>query len=693
MEHDDLRRWLWDDPTAASPRSPAKVLRDIEIEHVSSVWNEHRQADVRVLRQSAESPVDPEVIPRRVEEPSRCTLQELLSRQERVLVVGGRGTGKTALISRLAARIAVDRSASTQALVPFVVPVSLLSEPQLNEDTIARLSPLGGILLVRRALLERRALVLVDGLDEAGDGTRTLSESIAAFGRAHPGNRMVVTTRPRRTGIPGYTRVELSGFVTATLVPPPGDRVYAAHRFLWRRFPERRVSLVADKVTVLLRVAAGEAPPVAAGEAPPARSVLGALDMSEQRILFGAVAFDMHLRQLVEIPLEKLAESLRERLRGARWVDGKRLVLDEEAEDPQDDDSDEDDDSDDGDFEDESDEEAEDDEALDDDEAPEDADDTAAPVHEDREGLVEREGELVQDTDGLVARLIAEIRRQRGLLIERRPGFFSFAELAYQDYLNAQEYIRIGALKELVQMREDAWWQDTLVFAAGAEGVDRAAFIQQILDADLGSAPVATLIAARCAEVAGPLPPRLRQTISRRLSELLPPRNELNVAHLLALGDVVGPALLQALGSAAPRERAYTAIVLGNLGYRPAYGALLRMVADTTPVQGSITCRIWTEDLIAKNKPVGYFALVALFDASLASTSGRRIFEQALAHVPPRALDHFHTLIDHSYLVNQSSDMDLSDRDAEVVRVLLMKMRRVLERNVTGPPPRAPRWR
>lgn len=655
MDYDELRRWLWADPTAGSPESPELVLGGIEGDHLSSVRTEHRQTQVRLLRQSDQSPADAEVVPRRVESPSPCTVPELLARHGRVLVVGGRGAGKTALIAHLASRVAADGVPGTRPFVPFVVPVGLLSEPRLDERTIARLSPIGGVRLVRCALEEQRALVLVDGLDEAGDDARALSESIEAFARAHPGNRMVVTTRPRRTGIPGYTRVEMPGFVTATLFPPPSIRVYAAHRFLWRRYPERRATLVAANVDALLRSPAGDELPAA--------SLLGSLDLRQLRILFGAIAAIMHYQRTVEIPVDLLITTLQERLLGARLVDGQRLVLDTS------------------------------DEQIRDDEDELGGDDDEGPVERETAGGVHREGEPVQDIKGLVERIVEEIRFQRGLLIERRSGFFLFADLAYQDYLNAQEQIRLDTLDELIEMREDAWWHDAFVFVAGAPEVDAEKFIQKILDADVGEAPVATLIAARCAEVAaGRLTQRLRRTISRRLAELVPPRNELNVAHLIEVGEIVGPALLQALGSATPSERVHTAAVLGNLCYRPAFGVLMRMAADPTPVKRSITYLIWTDDLVAKNHPVGHFALAALLNIALTSTAARRSFEQALERVPKGVLQHFYSVVEQIYEINPVTGASQRDRDIEVVRVLLTKMWKALQRSGPVPPRPPPRY-
>ncbi|XXX76088.1 NACHT domain-containing protein [Sorangium sp. So ce134] len=572
-----------------------------------------------------------------------------------MLVVGGRGSGKTALIARLAARAAADHRQGTRTLVPFVVPVSLLDDPRLNERTIAKLSPIGGVVLLRRALEERRALVLVDGLDEARSGARRLSESVEAFAEANPGNPMVVTTRPRRTGIPGYTRVELHGFVTATLLPQPGSRVVAAHRFLARRDPGRRTSLIASTIDALIERYAGE-------ELPP-DAILKSLDLRDRRSLLSSIAWRMHSDQLVELPVEPLAALLRQRLDGARWVEGPRLVLrrTDEEDDEEDMDGDEDGDS--------------------------DRDPQGGPLEREVAGDARELGELAQDIDGMVERVIEEIRRHQGLLIERRPGFFSFADLSYQAYLNAFDHVRVGMLDYLIETRNNPWFQETIVHAAGIPEVDAAAFIRALLEADRGEVPVATLLAARCAEVAGGrLPTQLRRTIARRLSDVVPPRSAFDVARLVDdIGEVAGPGLIQALSSASPSERAYTAMALGALRYRPAYGVLVRMAADDAPVNEPIVCWLWADELLVKDQVVGCFALLSLFDVALAVPSASTLFQQALKRVPRGALDCVYKLIDHRHLVrSMRRSEDEPIRDMEAVDVLLAKMRKVLDR--TGGP-------
>lgn len=228
----------------------------------------------------------------------RRTLQELLGQHDRIVVVAPRGAGKSTLVA-----LAAAQAARKPMFVPFVVPVEMLAHvPRLDEPTIARFSPAAGLRVVRRALAAGRALVLVDGLEAAGEGTAALAESIVAFASARPGNRFVVTTCPRRTGLPGFQRVGLPGFMTAALLPARSSSVYPAHRFLGRRAPRRKADLYRERIDTLL--AAWDR------TALPAGSVLGRLDRGDQRTLFQELAWYMHSRLQFEVDHAELAKTL-----------------------------------------------------------------------------------------------------------------------------------------------------------------------------------------------------------------------------------------------------------------------------------------------------------------------------------------------------------------------------------------------
>jgi hypothetical protein len=135
-------------------------------------------------------------------------VEEALAKQNRVLLVGEAGCGKTTLLHWLAVRAARQDFrgplADWNRAVPFYVPLRRYAEGDLPAPEqfldavgrhIAQEMPPGW---VHGLLREGRALVLVDGVDELREGVRRdtardwLLELVAAF----PEARYVVTSRP-----------------------------------------------------------------------------------------------------------------------------------------------------------------------------------------------------------------------------------------------------------------------------------------------------------------------------------------------------------------------------------------------------------------------------------------------------------------------------------------------------------------
>jgi hypothetical protein len=548
-------------------------LDQAELLHGEAVAREHSDRAARHLIRCARHEASLEVA-RALPDGTRPRqrVEELLVEHERVLVAGPPGSGTTALVAHLALLATRPRAADPDA-VPFVVPVQALSEGALlDEAEIARLSPAAGLPVLRRALAERRALVLVDGLAAAGTRASALARAIAAFADAHPGNRVVVTTRP---GADVQPLRELSGFIRAVMVPPLPSPLYAMHRFLGRRRPGRRPALYAARVRELLD---------AWDQASlPAGSILGRIEPGDRWLLFGRVAFIMHERRVFELPAQDLERHLGDGLLGASWTAGEaRLVI-----------------------------------AL----ASEETGDEA-------------------ETRRRARAIVEEIRACPALMVERRPGFFAFADFAGQEILAAAEFIR--ALQEgdeyelqmLVERRSDPLWHEPIVLAAGLLGDRAGELVSSLLAADGWAAPIATLLAAECAEAAPPLPPRVAKAIARRFAELVPPRNEVHAMQLVDVGDMAAPALIRALGGADPIERACTALVLGELRHEPSGRALVELSSDVAEVDAEISWRVGTKDRIITREPVAFFALTALFQMAWATDSGQRYFLRALAEAP-----------------------------------------------------------
>ena len=78
--------------------------------------------------------------------------------------------------------------------------------------------------------------------------------------------------------------------------------------------------------------------------------------------------------------------------------------------------------------------------------------------------------DLGQKASG-ATQIVEEIRDRSGVLVERRPGFFAFSHMVFQEYLTALTFVP-QTYKELVNHYEDSWWHEVIVLAAGTPGSD-----------------------------------------------------------------------------------------------------------------------------------------------------------------------------------------------------------------------------
>jgi hypothetical protein len=158
-----------------------------------------------------------------------------LAGRERVLLRGMAGSGKTTLVQWLAVSTACGRLpeelAGLRGRIPFVLPVRRFAHddfPAPDEFLTALRHPLAGQEpegWVVRVLLEERALLLVDGMDEVPDQRRAeLRDRLLRLLRIHPGTVCLVTARPPAVDS-DWPAVE--GFDELTLAPMSRDQVAA----------------------------------------------------------------------------------------------------------------------------------------------------------------------------------------------------------------------------------------------------------------------------------------------------------------------------------------------------------------------------------------------------------------------------------------------------------------------------------
>ncbi len=575
--------------------SPEEILAVEEKAHRRWIIETYGSIELRGLQLSERvyQRLESAYVPLHVEDPSgelfrgpegmripfrlRVQVPKALAANRHLVVVGAPGSGKSTLVAYLAAAAAQgDMSRDfgwPEAPVPWVVPVRSLSRYRLDAETIAGVNNCSPK-LVKSTIQQGRAVVLVDGLDEAeAENAMRLQEACAQLVSEKPDNLVVVTTRP------SAKPEELAGFAATNLVPMTRDEVgefvdkwclaaeisiqkerhlaedkarraaedlksrlhssrsierlaetpllatiiCVVHRFLGQQIPERRVALYEACTNVLLYEWDRAKFPDGAK--------IGELDASAKRSLLGCLAFHMHEKKISEIPADEVVEQFSSRLPALNRPPA-------EAE-----------------------------------------------------------------------QILVEIRDRSGLLVEQRPGTFAFSHLMFQEYLTAAECVSRGAVDEIVRQYEDPWWHEVIVLTAGFPGFSVGQMVKKLLSADGTKISTGTLLAAQCVEIAVELEAGVRKRVEKRLSKLVPPKTGRDTRSLIKLGQLPGPALLRALDDAEPNQKVLMAFILSQTTFEPAVEKLVRMTKDPTRVDPSRTFGYRT---VAQ--PIGDWILLILLE-------------------------------------------------------------------------------
>jgi len=150
-------------------------------------------------------------------------VNEALNQNQRCIIVGPAGSGKTVLLKSLALQAARGDQLGHEALLPILIPLASWA------STVDRASPMDDLALhivqfinsraepqfspsIQAALETGQALVLLDGLDEVDreDLRTAIGNGVGAFWNRYPGVRIVLTTRPTVTiQIPGFSIFEI----------------------------------------------------------------------------------------------------------------------------------------------------------------------------------------------------------------------------------------------------------------------------------------------------------------------------------------------------------------------------------------------------------------------------------------------------------------------------------------------------
>jgi energy-coupling factor transporter ATP-binding protein EcfA2 len=444
-----------------------------------------------------------------------------LDGHERVLLLGPAGSGKTTLVQWLA--VSAARSGTR---VPFVLPVRRFARegfPAPDDFLHAVRHPLADEApegWVVRTLLAGRALLLVDGIDEAPEKTRgQVRDQLRRLLRVFSGNGCLVTCRPSAVEDDWLSQERLSeeGFTQLSLAPMSRDQVT---RFIrdWHaaargdeqggRDQQEREALTTYEQRLLhsvriyreLRQLATN--PLMcglicalnrdrSGSLPQGRKELyeAALEMLLQRrdperdVLY---ADDVRLQQETrERLLRKLAHAMLED--GISELPHRRVV---------------------------------------------DILDGALPSIP--AARAEGDGETI----------FRHLLHRTGLLREQAELSVDFIHRTFQDYLAAKEIVARGRLRSLVPHAHRPEWEEVIRMAAAhARPEECGDFLQGLLSAapELRRPQVnhRRLMAAACLEHVTELDPAVRQLVHDRTKYLVRPTTELTARSLGWVGPIV----------------------------------------------------------------------------------------------------------------------------------------------------------
>ncbi|MFJ8140779.1 NACHT domain-containing protein [Streptomyces sp. NPDC096013] len=459
--------------------------------------------------------------------------EEALVSHDRVLLRGDAGSGKTTLVQWLAVTAAADGDR-----IPYVLPLrTLIRTGQLPSpaDFLTAVgcphTPPEG--WAERVLTTRRALILVDGLDEipSADRHRTRDWLLSLIG-AFPGNHWLLTSRPTAVR-PDWLASE--GFRELTLAPMrrPEVKTFVERWHTAAEAPEYEAPLL-DSLHTKRDLARLATNPLMCG-------LICALHRERRGYL------PTGRKELYDAALTMLL-ARRDRERGMGALEGAELGEEAQLEILQ---------------------------RL-----------AYALVLSGRtemdletaEGIVERCLPTVTGT-GDARTVLRDLLLRSGLLRQPADGVVDFIHRTFQDYLGARYAVEEGHLDVLTSHADDTQWEDVIRMAvAHARPRERVVLLRQLL---ARKEPRLTLLALACLEHATALDPGVRAEVESRSASLIPPRTTADARTLTDAGPLVlellpGP---EGLTTEEARCVAETASMLG--GQEPTGAlAVLRRFRD-----------------------------------------------------------------------------------------------------------------
>ncbi len=498
-----------------------------------------------------------------LDHPVRTTVrvEQALGERDRLLLRGPAGSGKSTLVQWLALKAARqtfgDELADWNRCVPFVLRLraftALDALPAPDDFLRAAGVPLHGSApagWADRLLLEGRALVLVDGVDEVPDRLRRRTEGwlkdlIAAYPRA----RYVVTTRP--SAVP-ETWLSDSGFESHTLLAMGREDIYAFighwHRAARSecRLNEERAEL--DRYESALRRAVGTRRDLGLLATNPLMcALLCALNRDRRMQLPRArkelydAALDMLLvrrdseREIVGVEGVDLTREEQTALlqRLAYWLIRNDLL------------------------------QAGRDEAI---------------------SLIADWLRSMSQVRGAPEQVFTHLLNRSGLLREPVPGAVDFVHRTFQDYLGAKAAVEARDFGVLVRHAHEAQWDDVVQMAVGHARPDERASLLTALLRRAGAEAVhehrLILLAAASLAHAPELDPAVRERVEGRTEGLLPPDSQESINELVTVGGLALELLSSMLDELTEREAAAVVRTAAAVGGDLAYDLLKQFRDD-----------------------------------------------------------------------------------------------------------------
>ncbi|WP_413757722.1 NACHT domain-containing protein [Streptomyces sp. MMBL 11-3] len=475
--------------------------------------------------------------------------EEALSEQDRVLLRGVAGSGKTTLVQWLAVTAARGERGDR---IPFVLPLRTLVRhpgglPAPADFLAAARVPLHGAAPAGwpdRVLTAGRGLLLVDGIDEVPDADRERTRRwLRDLLDAYPGNQWLVTSRPSAVR---ENWLAAEGFTELALAPMSHDDITA---FIRRWHTAARADATGTGTGTgsdTERLAAYETSLLDAVATKPDlgrlatnplmcglicalhRDRRGYLPHGRQELYDAALSMLLARRdqerdmlphddvRLTEAPQIQLLQRL------AYWlIRNNRLEMDRER----------------------------------------------------AERLIAEALPALPAaaSQGDAATIHRHLLVRSGLLREPSPGTVEFVHRTFQDYLGAKAAVEDGDFGLLVRSAADQQWSDVIRMAvAHARPRERADLLTELLAAAERAEPAGAtrirLLALAGLEHATELDPRVRAAVEEQAATLIPPRTVEEARELASVGPLAlellpGP---EGLSEAEARAVVVTASLIGT---------------------------------------------------------------------------------------------------------------------------------